>query len=74
MKHTSKGDGDAQGLSSRAYKVNGIQVNLASTSDADTSFLYPKTSFSLGSWKCLRNSPSLQHLGFDSTELRRVGC
>jgi len=54
MKPTFKGDSDAQGLSSRAYKVNGIQVNLASTSDADTSPLCPKTSFSLGPWEVFK--------------------
>jgi len=54
LKLTFKGESDAQGLSSRAYKVNVIQVNLASTSDADTSTPCPKTSFCLGFWEVFK--------------------
>jgi hypothetical protein len=53
-KPTFKGDSDAQGLSNSAYKVNGIQVNLASTSDADNSTLCPRTSFCLGPWEVFK--------------------
>jgi hypothetical protein len=54
MRPNFKEDSDAQGLCGRAYKVNGIQVNLASTSDADTSSLCLKTSFSLGPWEVFK--------------------
>jgi hypothetical protein len=54
MKSTFKGNSNAQGLSSRAYNVNGIQVNLASTSNADTSSQCPKTSSSFDPWELLK--------------------